>query len=210
MAQFFIAESVIKWGLDYLSQHTNACATLELLPRLHKMARTYCVICPELQKAVQERWRTIIYNTQDPVSSLLAARELDDHYLQAYSYFYILQKMRNGDIAQDAQLSALDKFRLSVGYHNLTMYKAPHCQCQPALKCDHKLHASFGLYFNPKRANQGIDISTRFSDAGVLIQDKYDSMSLWDIFTVSPIGLSLHDGVDVSQAAAGLPTPAAS
>ena len=212
MAQFFIAESVIKWGLHYLLQHTKACATLELLPQLHKMAQTCFGICPELQKAVQERWCAIIVDTQDPVSTLLATRELDDHHLQAYSYFHILQKIRNGQISADLRLSALDKFRLLVGSLNLRMYKTPNCKCHPALQCNHELDYNlWGYRFDPKRPKQGVDLSMCSLDPGVLVQDKYDSISLWDIFTRSPMGLSLHDGVDLSQAAtAEQPAPAAS
>ena len=188
-------------------QHTESCATLDLLPRLHKLAQNCCDTHPELQESVQERWRAIIVDTQDPVSTLLAARELEDHYLQAYSYFHILQKMRNDQIAEDMRLSALDKFRLLVGSLNLRMYKKPDCICQ---QCKPR----FPLHFDSKRPKQGIDLTTCSSDPGVHVQDNYDSISLWNIFTVSPMGLSLHDGVDVSHsqaaAAAERQAPAAS
>ena len=94
----------------------------EMLKKLHVFAS--CAANDERpadQKSPLERvrnvWCDVLHETTDPVPILLAARAVEDTYLQGVAYYYILERKAS----DDSRLSALDGTRLLIGFHRIAL-----------------------------------------------------------------------------------------
>jgi len=135
----------------------------------------------------------MISSSSDPIGALEVTQRIQDQFMQAYVYYHILRKTA-GEIADDPRLTTLDRLRLMNGSLNLLRYEKSHCDCyhkQDYGCCSHlqiRVQTTTNEYqWTPKAA------------AG--LQDKYDTHTLWDLFTRSPLGIKLSDGLDVSHLA---------
>jgi len=199
IVNFYDSSTITTWAVAELLAHLSTCCTTKLLPRLHLLATACRDLSPQFYAAVRQQWCKLIRTTTDPVATLCAAKDINDTYLQAYAYFHVLQKT-NGDISQYTRLTPLDRMRLLVGSMNLRRYDDADCRC--ADRGTYHYNDAWGTAVRkhkeprPQTTTDAYLWSTRTTAP---LQDSYEKHSLWDMFTVSPVGLVLHDGVALSQ-----------
>jgi len=141
----------------------------------------------------------MISSSPDPVAALGAAKSIQDQYLQAYAYYHVLKKT-SGQIADDTRLDELDRLRLIIGSLNLRRYEVPACNCSDRnVKYDgYNRHYGYRQHTHePLQATTDERLWTPQTSAP--LQDKYDTHTLWDLFTRSPLGIQLSDGFDGSR-----------
>ncbi|KAH7101907.1 hypothetical protein BKA62DRAFT_829742 [Auriculariales sp. MPI-PUGE-AT-0066] len=187
IAHFYQCADAVKWTIGELRQYFQSITLdsipITLMPRLYCFARRATDISPELVDEVRTQWCHLTREATDPVGWLVRANEVQDEYLQAYAYFHIL-RLRNDTICAETRLSTLDKQRLTLGSSNLKQYEVDH-DCPPG-RPGHS-------YISKCRQAEKVSLD---QDAWSLnttapLQDTYGKMSLWDIFTRSPLGYTL-------------------
>jgi len=168
----------------------------EFLSKLHRLGELCREINSDLANKSRDAWKRMISSSSDPVAALVAAKSVHDEYLQAYAYFHILKKT-TGQIADDTRLNALDRFRLMAGSLNLRRYEVP----VPAY-CNYSCWEwqSYSRCGHVPALSQGTTDEYQWAPKTTApLQDEYGTHTLWDLFTRSPLGLKLSDGLDASH-----------
>ena len=191
-----------RWAISELLAYLDQGSTPEFLPRLHRLGELCREINPNLAINTRNAWKSMISTSSDPIAALEAAKSVHDEYLQAYAYFHILQKT-TGQIADDTRLNTLDRFRLMAGSLNLRRYEAPACNCSdrhPAGGLGYHRHSGYDNRAHTHQPSQAAQDEYQWSPkVAAPLQDKYGTHTLWDLFTRSPLGIKLSDGLDASQ-----------
>jgi len=197
IAHFYEATEIAQWGIKEILAFMEEGSGPEFLSKLHRLGELCREINSDLANRSRDVWKRMISSSSDPVAALVAAKSVQDEYLQAYAYYHVLQKT-TGQIADDTRLNALDRFRLMAGALNLRRYEVPvpaaYCrsncwQWQNGGRCPHVPAVSQGT----------TDEYQWTPNARVSLQDTYGTHTLWDLFTRSPLGLKLSDGLDASH-----------
>ncbi|KAH7101884.1 hypothetical protein BKA62DRAFT_159082 [Auriculariales sp. MPI-PUGE-AT-0066] len=182
LAHFYEASTILAWALKELtsllpSSNVRDSSTLKCI---YVFARD---ASKDLLDKLNEHWCQQVRSSADPVDWLIAARDVDDKYLQAYAYFHILNKT-NAQLHEEKRLSTLDKLRLSMGTINLRRYQQNGCGCNNPYSYGH-------------RCGQTQDPDQWSPKVTAPLQVKYGNESLWDMFAHSPMGFDLADGTDL-------------
>ncbi|KAH7097836.1 hypothetical protein BKA62DRAFT_414129 [Auriculariales sp. MPI-PUGE-AT-0066] len=120
VADKYIATEISRWTVKKM---------IELLPRydrsstqlvrLYRLAQGLARVELLLIRSVRLHWARKIDQSPDPVVWIIPARDVGDNSLQARAYLYVLKRHSVLDIAEDARLDNLDRFRLFVGAANM-------------------------------------------------------------------------------------------
>jgi len=191
IAHFYEAADVTRWAISEVLAYLEQGSTPEFLPRLYQLGELCREINPDLANSSREAWKRMISTSSDSIAALMAAKSVHDEYLQAYAYFHILKKT-TGQIADDTRLTTLDRLRLITGALNLRRYEFQDCNCYDKRyrgSCSHMYVQSQGT----------TDEYQWTPNVSIPLQDKYDTHTLWDLFTRSPFGIKLSDGLEASH-----------
>ncbi|KAH7101882.1 hypothetical protein BKA62DRAFT_701700 [Auriculariales sp. MPI-PUGE-AT-0066] len=182
MAHFYEASTMCTWAL----QELVTLLPMSNLTDVAVLKRLYVFATDADQRLCQifkEYWLQLVESSADPVEWLIAAKDIRDEYLQAHAYFHILKKT-NAEIRAEPRLSTIDKLRLNIGTTNLRRYQVDGCGCVNPHYYGHICgHTQDPDQWSPK---------TRAP-----LQANYGTLSLWDMFTRSPMGFDLTDGVEL-------------
>jgi len=191
IAHFYESTEIARWAIKELLEHLNIGLTPEMLPKLYRLGELCRDINPNLAQETGEAWKRMISSSSDPIAAFEATQRIQDQYMQAYAYYHILKKTA-GEIADDPRLTTLDRLRLMNGSLNLLRYEKSHCNC-------HNKQYYGGCSHLQIRVQKTTDEYQWTPKAVAPLQDTYDTHTLWDLFTRSPLGIKLSDGLDASH-----------
>lgn len=200
IAHFYEATELIRWAIKELLDYLEEGSTPEFLARLYRLG----ALCHDIDPALAEKtfiaWKRMISTSDDPIAALGNAKGVQDEYLQAYAYYHILQKT-TGQIADDTRLTTLDRLRLMAGSLNLRRYETPACNCSNRhLQVTGPVSfTTFAQVAHTHRPVQATRNEYRWSPRVEVPElDNYDGHTLWNLFTRSPLGINLSDGLDAT------------
>ncbi|KAH7096469.1 hypothetical protein BKA62DRAFT_510166 [Auriculariales sp. MPI-PUGE-AT-0066] len=197
IAHFYQATAITEWAVSELFELRPSCGALDLetLKKMHEFASRYGDR-PDFLPWVQEYWCDQVDESEDPVGWLVAAKEVRNTYLQAYAYFYVLRKS-NSVLRDDNRLTMLDRMRLHMGAANLQRHGLEGYKCDSTMWDGHT-----PAYIPPSRRNtytgDVCDPRSWLPRTNTPLRKLYDGVSLWNMFTRSPMGLDLPDGTEIS------------
>ncbi|KAH7101956.1 hypothetical protein BKA62DRAFT_701940, partial [Auriculariales sp. MPI-PUGE-AT-0066] len=172
--------------------------------RLYEFALRADGVDAQLQVQSRNYWCARVRESQAPVDWLLAAKELNDKYLQAYTYFHILK--RTGiEVIGDSRLTVVDRLRLLLGVANLRRFTAvaPATSCTCPNPYNHSRHG-YCSSWNPPQTQHLIvsgDHKGQPIMADAPLQDKYGTLTLWEVFTHSAVGIQAEEDIDALSTA---------
>ncbi|KAH7101924.1 hypothetical protein BKA62DRAFT_701817 [Auriculariales sp. MPI-PUGE-AT-0066] len=219
MAHFYQCWEITSWAGDQLSELLPCCGVVDFntLKRLYKFASFSSEHAPKLIEQVRTYWCQKIEASNDPVSWLAGAKDLQDQYLQAIAYFHIL-RLGNAKIKSNTGLSPLDRIRLQTGAMNLPRddgvaanaappptvipSSLPSRRNDPRRPYDswavlaRSIKTSSSDPLDPLNLLQSTDDESRpaavhDSWPQVYLLTKYSGDSLWALFDHSPMGFEL-------------------
>ncbi|KAH7101881.1 hypothetical protein BKA62DRAFT_158955 [Auriculariales sp. MPI-PUGE-AT-0066] len=179
LAHFYESSSISTWALTELTSllSKSNLQDKDTLTRIYVFASDANA---QLLSLLKVHWHRQLDCSSDPVIWLVAARDVGDQELQAYAYFYILRKT-NLEIRQDPRLSTLDRLRLTTGTVNLLRFQQNECGCSDPYSNGHNCEALTDPDQWSPQPTAPLDTS-------------YEGVSLWEMFTKSPMGFDLIDG----------------
>ncbi|KAH7096763.1 hypothetical protein BKA62DRAFT_718643 [Auriculariales sp. MPI-PUGE-AT-0066] len=181
VAATYQANAIAEWAIQQIMEMLpRRSVDPELLTWLYHLARHYPDITLPAEgrwfsRTVTSKWCSQLVEASDPVPWLIAARNVQDTALRAQAYYFILQRRMAGQIAGDDRLSRLDRIRLSVGALNL------------------RRHQRGTITYTPYDGDAR-NWQPRVECLPTHVRNEYDGVSLWDIFTRSPLGIDDQRG----------------
>ncbi|KAH7096478.1 hypothetical protein BKA62DRAFT_510333 [Auriculariales sp. MPI-PUGE-AT-0066] len=193
IAHFYEATTIRDWAMSQIITllPSSDMTDISMIIDLQTVAEQLSSFKPELITVARDHWRSVCHKSLDPVAWLLAAKNISDKNLQAYAYFHTLSRT-NDEIRADDRLTALDRLRLSIGALNLQRHVKDPCSCVDLGFSGHQPSChSLAI-----RRDIGATSSGACSPQVVVpLKDSYGGESLWSMFTRSPMGFELEDGI---------------
>ncbi|KAH7094184.1 hypothetical protein BKA62DRAFT_720989 [Auriculariales sp. MPI-PUGE-AT-0066] len=202
IAHVYQAGDIVTWAVAQILGLLPALPVRDIVvvKRLYEFSLRADGVDPQLPKQSRDYWCSRVIETSDPVEWLLAAKELDDQYLQAYAYFHIL-KCTGVKVASDTRLTVLDRVRLLLGVTNLRRFCPVMADVNSSCPCqDPWTHYQYGHSHSWRRIQPEPPVTGDQSEltimADVPFQETYGTLTLWEVFTRSVVGFQATDGVD--------------
>ncbi|KAH7097827.1 hypothetical protein BKA62DRAFT_715249 [Auriculariales sp. MPI-PUGE-AT-0066] len=188
IAHFYEASSITKWAIGQVRDMAKKFGDdISLMTRVLRLSPCVKDIDPDFDQTVRNQCLNQIEISGNPVAWLAAGKEVDDQVLQGRAYYWILYKS-NGEIAGDSRLNTIDRLRLLIGSQNLRRYEAPN-----------KLLIFRGVDGTQeprvKLVQNTTDPRLWSPQVHTGMDQPYDGSTLWEMFTVSPLGLVVPDHV---------------
>ncbi|KAH7094178.1 hypothetical protein BKA62DRAFT_720978 [Auriculariales sp. MPI-PUGE-AT-0066] len=195
IAHMYQSEGLAAWAVAQILKllPTKPITDTTTLKRLYDFSSRADGLDPQLQTQSLAYWCGQVRESSDPVEWLLAAKDRNDQYLQAYAYLHILK--RTGlQVTNDTRLTGVDRLRLLFGATNLRRFSTVPARYTECPCPNPRTHYNNGrcIYwsqpiFSPPEADQReLPIIEE-----VPLQDKYGPLTLWEIFTHSTVGVLL-------------------